>query len=67
MEHLVRISAIGSNFAFAVMGMGLIGWAIQKWLWPAAAPWPILIGLGLGLIGGLYRFVRDAMAAERDS
>lgn len=67
MEHLVRISAIGSNFAFAVMGMGLLGWALEKWVWPGAAPWLLIAGLGLGLIGGLVRFVRDALAAERNS
>lgn len=67
MEHLVRISAIGSNIAFGVMGMGFLGWALQKWVWPNAAPWLLLGGLGLGLVGGLIRFVRDALAAERDS
>ena len=53
------------NFAFGVMGMGAIGWAIQNWFWKSAAPWPLVVGLGLGLVTGFYRFIREAMAANR--
>lgn len=57
---------IGLNFAFGVMGMALIGWAIQTWWLKSAAPWPLVIGLGIGIIGGFVRFIRDAIAANRD-
>lgn len=61
-NQLMRISAVGTNFALAVMGLGLIGWALQKWLWPDAAPWLLVGGLLLGLVVGAVRFVHDAKA-----
>lgn len=57
--------ALASNFALGTLGMGIVGYAIQRWLWPASAPWPVLIGLGVGLIGGSVQFVREAMAMNR--
>jgi F0F1-type ATP synthase assembly protein I len=62
-ERLVQISVIGSNFAFSVMAAGLLGWALQTWLLKSAAPWPLVIGLALGLILGFYRFIREALKA----
>lgn len=53
--------ALASNFAFGVVGMSLVGWAIQKWVWPGGAPWVVLAFAGLGLVGGSYVFVRDAI------
>jgi F0F1-type ATP synthase assembly protein I len=53
------------NFVYGFIGFLILGWAAQKWVWPGAAPWPLLIGIGVGLIGGGYRFVRDAMAMNR--
>ncbi|MBX3382087.1 MAG: AtpZ/AtpI family protein [Phycisphaeraceae bacterium] len=56
---------IAMNFAFAVAGMVLLGWALQTYLWPRSAPW-LLLGFGLmGLVSGGYRFVREANAANR--
>ncbi len=52
---------VGLNFVYGFLGFGLIGWAVQTWLWKDAAPWPMLVGLGLGLVGGMYRFVKDAL------
>lgn len=66
MTRLVRVSTIGTNFAFAVIGMGFIGFAIQHWWLKNTKPWPLLIGLFVGLIGGFYRFVRDATALAND-
>ncbi len=57
--------AIASNFAFGVVGMVLIGWALERFIWPKASPW-LLIGFACaGLIGGGHRFVKEAMAANR--
>ena len=52
---------VGLNFVYGFLGFGAIGWAVQTWLWKDAAPWPMLVGLGLGLVGGMYRFVKDAL------
>lgn len=62
---MARGWAIAMNFVFGVMGMGLLGWAVQTWLWKSAAPWPLVGGLGLGLVGGFYRFIKDAIAANK--
>lgn len=53
--------ALASNFAFGVIGLCLLGWAIEKWLWPAASPWLIMGGAALGILGGGYVFIRDAI------
>ena len=66
MQRLVKVSTIGTNFALAVAGMGLLGWAVQRWLLPKMAPWPLLIGLFLGLIGGFVQFIRAARALMKD-
>lgn len=66
--HAARMAqswGIAMNFAFAVIGMGALGWAVQAWLWPAARPWPLLVGLGVGLVGGFVQFVRAGLAANR--
>ncbi len=61
-NDLMRISTVGTNFALAVVVLGLAGWALQKWLWPSAAPWLLVGGLLLGLVVGMVRFVHDAKA-----
>lgn len=61
-NQLMRISTVGTNFALAVVGTGLLGWAGQKWVWPGAAPWLLVGGLLLGLVVGALRFVHDAKA-----
>lgn len=61
-NQLMRISTVGTNFALAVAGTGLLGWAAQKWVWPGAAPWLLVGGLLLGLVVGALRFVHDAKA-----
>ena len=63
---MARGWAIAMNFVFGVMGMGAIGWAIQTWVWKSAAPWPIVVGLGMGLVGGFYRFIKEAIAAANE-
>lgn len=55
--------AIAMSFAFTVMAGGLLGWAVQQWIWPAAKPWPLLVGLFAALIGGFVRFIREGLAA----
>lgn len=57
--------AVGMNFAFTVMGAGLIGWILGRYVLTSAGYWPILIGLGVGLSVGLIQFVREALKANR--
>jgi len=53
------------NFVYGFIGFGAIGWALERWVWPGAAPWILIGGLGLGLFAGGYRFVKDAIAMNR--
>jgi F0F1-type ATP synthase assembly protein I len=62
-QQLIRVSSIGTNFALAIMGMGALGYFIDWWF--GTRPVWILIGLGMGFVGGGYRFVHEALAASR--
>ena len=57
--------AIATNFAFGVAGMVLIGFLLERYVWPKASPWIIVGCAAAGLIGGGYRFLSDALAANR--
>ncbi|GMV25479.1 MAG: hypothetical protein AMXMBFR58_15100 [Phycisphaerae bacterium] len=65
MASQARAWAIGLNFVYGVVGFALLGWALERWVWPKAAPWLLLGGLFLGLISSFYRFVREAMAINK--
>ncbi len=65
-SRLGRLSSIGTNFALAVGGMGLIGYFLDRWL-VTTKPWLLLTFLLLGLIGGFYNFVREGLAAGRQA
>ena len=54
---------MGMEFAAGIVGMGLLGWLIDRWL--DSAPIGVLIGAGLGIVGGGYNFIRQAQAMNR--
>ena len=55
--------SIGFNFAAAVAGFLFIGYAIDHYY--ATGPWGVLIGTFLGLVGGMYNMIRQALVAAR--
>lgn len=57
--------AIATNFAFTVAGGALLGWLLERYVWPKSTPWLILSGAIAGLIGGGYRFIAEALAVSR--
>jgi F0F1-type ATP synthase assembly protein I len=57
--------AVATSAVFSIAAGGVLGYALQRWVWPGAAPWLILGGLGVGLLVGMIRFVRDAMAMNK--
>lgn len=63
MEGLVRMGAVSLNFVYSVAGLALLGWGID-YLAKSFPLW-LLIGAGLGLGVGGYRFVREATAMNR--
>ena len=62
-NQLMMVSAIGTEFAVAVLGGGALGWLLDWWL--GTAPWLLLSGCVFGLVWGFARFVRSATAATR--
>jgi hypothetical protein len=57
--------AIAGNFAFGVAGMVMIGYALERWIWPQYSP-KIIVGCAIaGIVAGGYRFIRDGLAANR--
>ncbi len=57
---VMRAMSVGMNFGYAVIGFTAIGWALQRWVWPRAAPW-LLLGFAIaGLLSGGYAFIRAA-------
>lgn len=57
-------AGVGIEFAAAVAGFALVGYWIDRHY--KSSPWGVLIGAALGLIGGTYNLVRQAMAAFRE-
>ena len=58
MQKLAVVSALGTNFVFAVIAGAVIGWLLDSWL--GTEPW-LLLSLALaGLCGGLFRFFKEA-------
>ena len=49
---------MGTEILASILGLGFIGWLIDRW-W-GTRPWVMVGGLILGLIGGLYNAVRKA-------
>ncbi len=63
MEALSRISSISLNFVYSVAGLALLGWLVDYFA--KSVPIGLLIGAGLGVAVGAYRFVREATALNK--
>lgn len=62
---LWRISGLGIELAGAIIGMLLLGWALDSWL--GTQPRWMMIGAAVGILGGGYNFIRAAMKLNRES
>lgn len=61
----VRLSGIGVELLAAIAGFTLIGyWLDRKF---DTEPWGLLIGALLGVIGGMYNVIRQALRATREA
>lgn len=61
----VRYSGVGLELAGATAGLALVGyWIDGKY---GTAPWGILGGVVLGLVGGLYNLVKESLAAVHEA
>ena len=61
----VRHSGVGLELAGATAGLALLGYWIDGRY--GTAPWGILGGVVIGLVGGLYNLVRESLAAVREA
>jgi F0F1-type ATP synthase assembly protein I len=61
----VRHSGVGLELAGATAGLALLGYWIDGRF--GTAPWGILGGVVIGLVGGLYNLVRESLAAVREA
>jgi len=57
------LASAGFEIAAAVGGFAALGWWIDRHR--GTAPWGLLIGALLGLIGGLYNLIKSALREGR--
>jgi F0F1-type ATP synthase assembly protein I len=58
-----RYAGLGVELASAIIGLTLLGWwADYHFGW---APRGVLVGAGIGIVGGFYNFLRQAIAMAR--
>jgi F0F1-type ATP synthase assembly protein I len=63
---LGMLISIGMTMALCILfGLGG-GWLIQKY-WPKTAPWPLLIGIILGIVAGFKEMIRTLMRAVEET
>lgn len=60
---MARSWAIGLDFAGSVAGGAFLGWLLDRFA--GTGPWGLVGGLALGLTTGMYRFIREGLAANR--
>lgn len=58
-----RHLGIGLELAAAVAVLALLGWWVDRHF--GTAPWGVLTGALIGMIGGMYNMVRAALEATR--
>jgi ATP synthase protein I len=61
----VRLSGIGVELVGAVVGFTLVGYWIDRRF--GSGPWGVLIGVGLGLLGGMYNLIRQSLLASKEA
>jgi F0F1-type ATP synthase assembly protein I len=61
--HLGKVFAVGMDFVYAFIGATALGW-VADWFFKSA-PKGLLLGAGLGLVVGMYRFVKEGLRLMR--
>lgn len=58
-----RYMGMGLELAGAVGVMTLIGYGVDHWL--DSEPVGLVVGASIGVVGGMYNFIREALRANR--
>lgn len=61
----MKLSGLGIEFAAAIGGLTLAGYWWDRHF--GTEPWGFWIGLAVGMVGGMYNLIRQAMAASRNA
>jgi len=61
-----RYAGMGVEFASALVAFCLLGWWIDRH-WQIQGHWGLFTCAMIGLVGGLYNFIRQALAAAREA
>lgn len=61
---LWAISGLGAELFGAIAGMGVLGWLIDRFVVGSGQTW-LFVGLAIGIIGGGYNFIRQALHLNR--
>lgn len=59
----VGLSGLGFELVGAVAGFTLLGYWWDRHF--ETAPWGLIVGIVLGLIGGMYNLIRKSLAASK--
>jgi len=60
----VRLAAMGMELTAAVVGLAALGYALDRSFgWK---PWGLLTCALIGLVGGMYNLIRDALRVSRE-
>lgn len=60
----MALAGMGVELLAAVAGFAFVGYWVDRHY--ETAPWGLVIGAVLGIIGGLYNFIREATKATRE-
>lgn len=58
-----RVFAVGMDFVYAFIGATALGWGAD-WLFKTSPRW-LLIGAGVGVVVGMYRFITEGLKLGR--
>jgi F0F1-type ATP synthase assembly protein I len=59
----MRYAGLGFELAASVAVLTLVGWWVDRHF--GSAPWGVLAGALIGLVGGMYNMVRQALESVR--
>jgi F0F1-type ATP synthase assembly protein I len=61
----MKLSGLGVELVGAVGGFTLMGWLWDRY--HETSPWGVVIGAVLGLVGGMYNLIRQALNASKEA